>query len=76
MGKAKAAKTIIETAGALATNRGLQKALFGVYSDGTIRSFSDAVGGEFLSRKDREKMVYKNKKKKKKNKHKKNKIKL
>lgn len=74
---AKAAKTVLETATTLVNNRSLQKTLFGVYSDGTTRSFADCLSGEFLSPKDREKVVYGKKKKKgKKSKKKKPKIKL
>ena len=77
MGKAKVAKTIVEAASTLSRNKGLQKTLFGVCSDGTTRSFADCLSGEFLSPKDREKVVYGKKKKKgKKNKKKKPKIKL
>lgn len=73
----KAAKTVLETATMLVNNRSLQKTLFGVYSDGTTRSFADCLSGEFLSPKDREKVVYGKKKKKgKKSKKKKPKIKL
>lgn len=56
------------------TDKNVQKALFGTYSDGSSRSLVDCVNGEFLSPKDREKYVYKKKKKGKKKK--KNKIKL
>lgn len=77
MGKVKVAKTMIEAAKTLSENKGLQKTLFGVYSDGSTRSFADCLSGEFLSPKDREKVVYGKKKKKgKKNKKKKTKIKL
>ena len=77
MGKVKVAKTMIEAAKTLSENKGLQKTLFGVYSDGSTRSFADCLSGEFLSPKDREKVVYGKKKKKgKKNKKKKPKIKL
>lgn len=77
MGKAKAAQAIIEAVGTLSRNKGVQKTLFGVYSDGTTRSFADCLSGEFLSPKDREKVVYGKKKKKgKKNKKKHPKIKL
>ena len=74
MGKVKVAKTMIEAAKTLSENKGLQKTLFGVYSDGSTRSFADCLSGEFLSPKDREKVVYG--KKKKKGKKKKTKIKL
>ena len=55
------------------TDKNVQKAVFGTYSDGKPRSLVDCVNGEFLSPKDREKYVYKKKKKKGK---KKSKIKL
>lgn len=74
MGKKNVGKTIIDAATLLSSNKGLQKSLFGVYSDGSTRSLADCLAGEFLSPKDREKIVHG--KKKKKNKHKKSKIKL
>ena len=55
------------------TDKGVQRALLGVYSDGTPRSLIDCVNGEILSPKDKEKYIYKKNKKKKK---KKNKIKF
>ena len=77
MGKVKVTKTVIEAAKTLSENKSLQKTLFGVYSDGTTRSFADCLSGEFLSPKDREKVVYGKKKKKgKKNKKNKSNIKL
>lgn len=69
--------TIVSAVADALTDKGVQRALLGVYSDGTPRSLIDCVNGEILSPKDKEKYIYKkkdkNKKKKKKNK---NKIKL
>ena len=46
----------------------VRKALFGTYADGTIRSYTDARAGEFISPKDRARMARKAHKRKKKNK--------
>lgn len=61
----------INTAIELASDEKLQTLLFGKYSDGSPRSFSDCLDGEILSPKDREKLLKtKGKKKKKKKKSK------
>lgn len=57
--------TIISAAGGLAGNEKIQKTLFGVYSDGSPRSLPDALSGEILSPKDRQRMLYRKDKKKK-----------
>lgn len=67
--------SIVETVVSVASDKGVQKALFGVYADNTPRSFVDCVNGEILSPKQKEKYIYKDKKNKKKKK-KKSKIKL
>lgn len=58
-------------------NKKLQKILCGTYSNGKIRSFSDAIHGEIVDPRDKKLKVYKymekQEKKKKKNKKKKNK---
>ena len=49
----------------------IRKVLFGTYIDGSIRTYADAINGEFISPKDRarmEKKAYKKRKKHKKNK--------
>lgn len=58
----------INTAIELASDEKLQTLLFGKYSDGSPRSFSDCLDGEILSPKDREKLLKKKGKKKKKKK--------
>ena len=76
MSKVKTAHAILNSVSGLITNKKVQKALFGEYADGTPRSLTDALDGEFLSPSQREKKVYKSKKKKKSKKSKrKNKIK-
>lgn len=65
MSKKSTLKVAIATATGIIANDKVQKALFGVYSDGTARSLPDCLEGEILSPKDREKMLYKNKDKKK-----------
>lgn len=60
--------TIVDTVVSVATDKSVQKALFGVYSDNTPRSLVDCLDGEILSPKDRAKAM--NRKKKKKNKKK------
>lgn len=62
--------TIVQATLDVATDKGVRKALFGVYSDNTPRSLVDCIHGEILSPKDREKYVYKKKSKKKKGKKK------
>lgn len=57
--------TVVKTVLSVATDKGVQKALLGVYSDGTPRSFTDCLNGEILSPKDKEKYLYKKSKKKK-----------
>ena len=76
MSKGKIVKEILSGVAGLASNKKVQKTLFGTYADGTIRSFADAWDGEFLSPSQREEKVAKaeKKKKKKKSKKKKNKI--
>lgn len=76
MGKGKIVKEIFSGVVGLAANTKVQKSLFGTYADGTVRSFADAMDGEFLSPSQREEKVAKaeKKKKKKKSKKKKNKI--
>lgn len=54
----------------IAGDKKVQKVVLGTYTDGTTRSVVDALSGEFLSGKDREKYL---KEKKKKKKHKKKK---
>lgn len=68
--------TIVKGVVKVTTNEGVQKALFGVYSDNTPRSLADCINGEVLSPKDREKYTCKKKSKKKNKKKKKTKIKL
>ena len=72
--------TLVEMAVSVATDKGVQKALFGVYSDNTPRSLVDCINGEILSPRDKEKYLRKKKNKdkkgKKNKKKKKNKIKL
>lgn len=48
----------------------VRKALFGTYADGTIRSYTDARAGEFISPKDRARMARKAHKRKNKHKNK------
>lgn len=57
--------SIVDTVVSVTTNKGVQKALFGVYADDTPRSFIDCVNGEYLSPKQKEKYICKKKKKKK-----------
>ena len=74
MSKLKAGKAIIDGILSLSKESSVKKSLFGVYADGSTRSLADAINGEFLSPKQREKMT--SRKKKKKHKKKKNKIRL
>lgn len=55
------------------TNDAASRFLCGTYSDGSTRSFSDCLRGEFLSPKDKAKKAKKKDKKKKNKKGKKNK---
>lgn len=64
------ASAIIEIAQIIIENESVQKLLFGVYSDNTPRSLTDAMNGEFLSPKDRKKMKDSTKKGRKKKKKK------
>lgn len=66
----------INTAIEFASDEKVQTLLFGKYSDGTPRSFSDCLDGEILSPKDREKLLKKKKGKKSKKKKKKSKVNL
>lgn len=69
MGKKKTITTLFVLATKLAGDDNIQKAVFGQYSDGSPRSFVDALHGEYISPKDKHKLTKKKKKgKKKKNK--------
>ena len=46
----------------------VRKALFGTYADGSIRSYTDARAGEFVSPKDRARMAKRADKRRRKNK--------
>jgi hypothetical protein len=61
--------SIIKTVLSVASDKNVQKAMFGVYADDTPRSFVDCINGEVLSPKQKKEYIYK-KKKKKKNKNK------
>lgn len=61
---------LIEGIKVLTTNENVGKFICGTYSDGTMRSFSDCISGEYLSPKDKEKMLKKLHKQRKKNKKK------
>lgn len=63
--KHKIIKTVVAGAAYVLKNEDCRKALLGSYSDGTPRSLVDAIQGEFVSTKDREKINKKNKKKNK-----------
>lgn len=67
---AKTAKILLATLTGLVASEKIQRTLFGEYSDGSVRSIPDALDGEILSPKDRERMFYKKKKGKKKSKDK------
>lgn len=67
---------IVETVAAagrmLAENDSVKKMVLGTYSDGSARSIPDALNDEFVSPKEKKKILYgDNKKRKKKNKKKK-----
>lgn len=66
---------IAETVVTVASDKGVQKALFGVYADNSPRSLVDSMNGEVLSPKQKKEYCYKKKKKKGK-KNKKSKIRL
>ena len=66
MGKAVLIGKMIDGAVKVASNKKVQKFLFGVYTDDTPRSLADCLDGEVLSPKDRAKHIYKKKKKHKK----------
>lgn len=66
---------VIEAAGVLLKSKSVQKTILGTYSDGKTRSVADAIEGEFLSPKQKAKLLHvnegkKNKKGKKKGKKK------
>ena len=76
MGKMKQIKSAIKIAGAIGeilSDESLTKAVFGTYGDGSTRSLADAIDGECISPKDRQKAMKGAKKKKKKHNKKKNK---
>lgn len=81
MGKKKTNTTMIavavDAAARLLSSKDVQKKILGTYSNGKVRSLADALEGEFLSPKQREKMlqadIKKHKKKKKGGKKKKDK---
>ena len=69
--------TIFSMAADLLLSKGAREAIFGKYSDNTVRSAVDALNGEYTSPKDKAKKENKKKAKKKKKKNKKkHKIKL
>ena len=55
---------VLGAAGALLTSKKFKKAAFGTYSDGTVRSFADAISGEVRSPADRDRKFSKKKQKK------------
>lgn len=61
-------KEIASTIGNVLKDADVQKVILGTYSDGETRSVSDAISGEVLSPKDKEKYAFKKKAKKKKKK--------
>ena len=76
MGKMKKIKTALKIAsafGEVISDESIGKTLFGTYGDGTTRSLADAIDGECISPKDRQKAMKGAKKKKKKHNKKKNK---
>lgn len=69
-------KTIVSGAKEIATILGsdtVRESLLGSYSDGTTRSLPDAWNGEFMSPKEKKKVLYGDEKKSSKSKHKKKK---
>lgn len=66
--KVEAVIAVIGAVGTLFCSKGFKKAMFGSYSDGTPRSFTDALNGEIRSPACRDRK-YGKKKKKNKNKH-------
>lgn len=70
----KATKALITAMAGILTNKKVKKTILGEYSDGTTRSFADAVTGEIISPEDKERYLFKKRRKKKKKK--KHKIKL
>ena len=63
-------KEIAGVAVTVLTNKKVRKALFGEYADGKTRSLPDAISGENLSPKQKEKYIKKKKNNKKKKKFK------
>lgn len=74
MAKTEAIIAIIGAVGAFITSKPFRKAMFGTYTDGTTRSLTDALDGEFRSpsSKQRKKSSHKGGKKKKSKSKKKN----
>lgn len=48
----------VETATTLLSSKSIQKSLLGTYADGKTRSVADALNGEFLSPKQKAKMMH------------------
>lgn len=55
---------VVTTVTKVLSDKNIQKAIFGSYSDDTPRSLKDALDGEILSPKQKQKHLYKKKKKK------------